>query len=101
MQELTDRVSAYSLAQGKRLWERLAQHEHMQEILSMHSLASFEDHDRDGAIDVLVGIAHWHLSGPVPKGGKIELLSGRTGEPIWSVGDDRYASVLCESIEPK
>jgi hypothetical protein len=27
--------------------------------------------------------------------------SGRTGEPIWSVSEDRYRDVLVEPAEPK
>ena len=97
----TDRVSAFSLTLGSRLWEHVPELVNLQDMLASHSLAPFADHDGDGAVDVLVGTSHWHLSGPVPGGGTVKLLSGRTGKTIWSVVEDRYAAVLCEPEEPK
>lgn len=97
----TDRVSAFSLTLGGRLWEHVPELVNLQDMLASHSLASFADHDGDGAADVLVGTSHWLLSGPVPAGGTVELLSGRTGKPIWSVAEDCCAAVLCEPKEPK
>jgi hypothetical protein len=91
-------MSAYSLAKGERLWQRSTGAFHS---LSGLSLSAFEDRDDDGAVDVLVGSSDWYWHGLVFVDGSVTLVSGRTGETIWSVDEERYHAVLHASEKPK
>ncbi|MEM9379360.1 MAG: hypothetical protein AAGB93_05360 [Planctomycetota bacterium] len=51
------------------------------------SLATYDDHDGDGTPDILVGTSDWYWHGIVGRGGQVTLLSGKTGERLWSVGE--------------
>lgn len=65
------------------------------------AIAAFQDADGDGAGDVLVGSSDWHWHGTVLRNGTLRLLSGRTGEEIWTVTEHRYEELAGPAKEAK
>ncbi|MCP3919496.1 MAG: hypothetical protein GY711_28495 [bacterium] len=87
-------VEARSGKTGKQLWS--ARWDDAGATTGV-SLAVLDDHDGDGARDILVGSSDWYWHGTVNRMGEIRLLSGKTGELIWKIGvDDFEALALSE-----
>lgn len=84
-------IAAYAAGREDPLWRRRTRDTGN---LTGASFAALEDRSDDGVIDILVGLSDWYWHGLVNDQGRVELVSGRTGETIWSVVESAYADVL-------
>ena len=91
-------VSAYAPVENVRLWGRMVAD--VGNITGV-DLSALEDRDDDGLVDVLVGSSDWYWHGPIAGGGTVTLVSGKSGEELWSIGEAAFEAVLTASDDPK
>jgi hypothetical protein len=89
------RLKALSGKTGKEIWGTA-----LSDVgaTSGASLTLLPDTDGDGLDEVLVGISDWFWHGAVTRAGRIECLSGKSGQSLWSLGVDE---VPVPPIEPR